>query len=127
MKRAIAFILTTAALLAAVFTVSGCFGEPEEIPEVELEDLLGKWKCEADNGVTTVYSFTENMRYTKQESATGDGGVFSSGDFTLDGNVITLKPFESLSPSSKHEISVFENDRMVWGRGSITSEYIREK
>lgn len=127
MKRSLLKIILAMLLVFAVFMAAGCdlFGEETPPPEVALEDLVGSWKGTTESGNVKKYNFTKDMKYTLNESK-GGGDIFSSGTFTLEGNILTLTPFETMAKPTVHEISEFETDRMVWGKGSVTVEYTRE-
>ena len=118
--RTIAVRSLSAVLLVCV---TGCFGPAAPPPDVPLEDIIGTWVCEKE-GSTITYTFTKDMKYTKNESGASTSASTSLGTYTLEGNILTTN--SNLGGSRTHEISEFEGTRMVWGNGSITAEYIKQ-
>ena len=123
MKKRILGITVLFMLLFTLFALAGCFGSSDPPPEVKLEDLLGTWIYSSDSGTVTV-SFHENMRYTLRDTLSGFG-TNSMGDFSLDGNKITMTPSEG-TEKKVHEITAFDGDTMVWGSGSFAREYKKQ-
>ena len=125
MKKFFSVLIAAVVLITALFMFTGCTGEQTPPPEVKIEDLYGKWSYTKDDGGYISVSFHENMRYTMTDALRG-GAVNSMGDYTLDGNKITMKPSEG-TKSTVHEITSFGDGKMVWGSGSTAREYKKEK
>ncbi len=127
MKKFLRIIAMALALFAVLGALSGCdlFGGNETPPpEVDLDDLVGTWVSERDGG-TIRYTFTKDMRYTKDESGPSVSASTSIGTYTLEDNILVTK--SNLGGERTHEISEFDGERMVWGKGAVTTEYIKQK
>ena len=125
MKRILSILAAAAVMSLMLITFSGCFGSSDPPPEVKIEDLYGIWTYTKEgSGIVTV-TFHENNRYTLKDTLKGTASN-SMGDYSLDGNKITLTPSEG-TDKSVHEITAFDGDTMVWGSGSFSREYKKEK
>ena len=120
MKRRIIFAAMFITLLAALFTFAGCFGEEAPPPEVKIEQLYGTWTHTNDKGEETTYTFYDNQKYTKSER-----DVNTRGTYVLEGNILKITPSEGLK-TTEHEITEFYGTKMVWGKWSVTAEYIKQ-
>ncbi len=120
MKRTILRLTAIILTLAAVFALSGCFGEEKEpLPDIVLEDLYGTW-TRVSSSVSEKYTFSENMKYSRVRD-----GDYSNGTYSVSGSILTLKP-DAVENPTDHTVEI-KGDTMIWGYSSIKSEFKRQK
>ncbi len=122
MKNIIRIAAMLLGLIAVIAVVGSCdlFAEKEPIPDIVLDDLVGKWKRELSNG-DEIYNFYDNMNYNRSKL-----GDIEKGTFSISGSELTVTSSETKKPVT--HIVRFSEDKntMIWGDGPVTAEYKRQ-
>lgn len=115
-----AMLIITAFVL--IITLSGC-AEEEEPPDIDKDDLIGRWTHLVDMSPET-YAFFGDMKFTKT-TGSGDSLVKTEGKYEVEGNKLKLK-YNGSKSTIEYTVRFRKSTTLELDDGSVKLDYRKE-